>query len=145
MNKDQQIAAIKAGLAALDSAIAQTEAALRTASTPDDIRSLTSTLVDLRSERSRLQAQLDNLEASSVEVQPLGIGASAPKIATKSAASKQEVKALHKQLTGAVTDRSVVDATLKFATGVKHAARRLRSIGESGPNTALAKKRSKQN
>jgi hypothetical protein len=145
MDKDQQIAAIKAGLAALDSAIAQAEAALRTASTPDDIRSLTSTLVDLRSERSRLQAQLDNLEASSVEVQALGINASAPKVAAKSAVSKQEMKALHKQLSGAVTDRSVVDATLKFATGVKQAARRLRSIGESAPNAALAKKRSKQN
>lgn len=66
MSNDQQITAIKNALAAIDTSIAQTEAALRTASNPDDIRSLTSTLVDLRSERSRLQAQLDNLESAQI-------------------------------------------------------------------------------
>lgn len=132
MDKDQQIAAIKIGLAAIDSAIVQTEAALRTASNPDDIRSLTSTLVDLRSERSRLQAQLDDLEAAIVEVQPVaGAPAALASRAAKGSATKADLKVLHKQLDAAITDRSVVDATLKFATGVKERAKRLRMMGDS--------------
>jgi len=132
MDKDQQIAAIKSALAAIDSAIAQAEAALRTASNSDDIRSLTSTLVDLRSERSRLQAQLDDLEAAIVQVEPVGgapvtLAARAPKGSSK----KADLKVLHKQLDAAITDRSVVDATLKFATGVKERAKRLRVMGDS--------------
>src|SRR5436309_15793143 len=72
MDTQDRIDAIKSGLAALDTAIGQTEAALRLAATPDDVRSLTSTLVGLRSERSRLQAQLDALEAANVIVEAPG-------------------------------------------------------------------------
>jgi hypothetical protein len=115
MSNDDQIAAIKSALAAIDSAISQSEAALRTASNPDDIRSLTSNLVDLRSERSRLQSQLDNLEASSTEVQAIG--------------GSNQMKALGKQLDAAITDRSVVRATLKFSGAVKAQAKRLRILG----------------
>ena len=117
MGKQQQIDAIKIGLAALDTAIAQTEAALRTSTIPDDTRSLTSTLVDLRSERSRLQAQLDNLEAANVEVQaPARAAAIAP---------------LQKSLDAALVNRSVVKATLAFAKSVHGQAKQLRSIGDN--------------
>jgi predicted nucleic acid-binding Zn-ribbon protein len=71
MDKDKQIAAIKTALAAIDSEISKAESDLTTATDPDDVRSLSSTLADLRSERSRLQAQLDNLEAADVEVPPV--------------------------------------------------------------------------
>jgi len=64
---DQQIATLRNALTAIASSIAQTEADLRTASSADDIRSLTSSLVDLRAERSRLQAQLDDLESAQVD------------------------------------------------------------------------------
>lgn len=134
MDIRQQIEAIKTGLAALDSAIAQTEAALRTASNPDDLRSLTSALVDLRSERTRLQAQLDNLEAASVEVQTSALATT--------------VTPLHKSLEAALLDRSVVSATLAFAQSVHDQAKRLRSAGAEStetlhqkPKRAPAKKR----
>src|SRR4051794_27135941 len=98
MGNAEQIAAIKSGLAALDMAIVQAEGAIRLAATADDIRSLTSTLVGLRSERSRLQAQLDNLEAASVEVQ-LAMPATA-------------LTKVHASLDAALVDRSIVTATL---------------------------------
>ncbi len=120
--ENDQIQAIKAGLAALDTAISQTESALRAATTPDDTRSLTSTLVDLRSERSRLQTQLDNLEAADVEV---GMAAAA---SPKRTVSKQALKAVHKQLHGALEDRSMVSATLGFSKGVLRDAKKLRGM-----------------
>ncbi len=72
MTKEEQIAGLEVALAAINAQIAQQEAALRAASDPDDIRSITSTLVELRSEQTRLQAQLDNLRAAAVEVSALG-------------------------------------------------------------------------
>lgn len=71
---DDRINEIKDGLAALNDAIAQTEAALRAATTPDDTRSLSSRLVDLRSERSRLETELNNLEAAGIEIREIGAG-----------------------------------------------------------------------
>jgi predicted nucleic acid-binding Zn-ribbon protein len=130
MSDDQQIAAIKTGLAAIDSSIAQTESALRSASTPEDIRSLTSTLVDLRSERSRLQAQLDNLEAGQVVVPPLGTGQQRATSASPRTGSvnKSQLASLHRELGDSITDRSVVNATLKSAQSVLKSAKRLRTI-----------------
>jgi hypothetical protein len=130
MSDEQQIGAIKTGLAAIDSAIVQTESALRSASTPDDIRSLTSTLVDLRSERSRLQAQLDNLEAGQVVVRPLGTGQPSAALASSrtSSVNKSQLASLHRELGDSITDRSVVNATLKSARSVLKSAKRLRTI-----------------
>jgi hypothetical protein len=127
MDNDQQIAAIKSGLAAVDAAIAQTESALRAASNFDDIRSLTSALVDLRSERARLQAQLDNLEAAQVEV--LAPDAAPPAKMTRVMAAKQKkMMALHQELADTLADRTVVDATLKLAAGVHDRAKTLREL-----------------
>lgn len=129
MSDDQQIAAIKTGLAAIDSAIVQTESSLRSASTPEDIRSLTSTLVDLRSERSRLQAQLDNLEAAQVVVPPLGARQPGTSASSRTgSASKSQLASLHRELGDSITDRSVVNATLKSARSVLKSAKRLRTI-----------------
>lgn len=130
MPNEQQIAAIRAALAAIDTAIAQTEAALTRASTQDDILSLTSALVDLRAERARLQFQLANLEAAVVEVQPLG-----------AAASPAEMTKLEKKLTAAVTDRTVVVAALKFATDVTKDAKTVRMIGENPDRPKLPPRR----
>jgi predicted nucleic acid-binding Zn-ribbon protein len=118
MSRQEQIVAIKAALAALNSAIAQTEAALRTAANPDDVRSLNARLVDLRSERSRLQDQLDNLEAAGVKVQAPGFAIAPMK------------NALDKSL----EDRSVVRATLAFGKAVHgHAKKLRRAIGGEAP------------
>jgi hypothetical protein len=143
MGNDQQIATIKNALAAIDTSIAQTEAALRTASNPDDIRSLTSALVDLRSERSRLQAQLDNLESALSTSSPIAGATLAVPSGTPRAASpaKSDLKLLHKQLGDAITDRSVVDATLKVATGVVKNAKRLRMLGDNPAAASLRPKR----
>jgi hypothetical protein len=131
---DQQIAAVKAALAAIESAIAQTEGALHTASTPQDVFALTAALVDLRAERARLQLQLANLEAAAVVVEPLGGAAAigAPARASRGIAPgrKAQMKTLEKQLTTAVTDRSVAVATLAFATDVIDKARSVRMIGD---------------
>jgi hypothetical protein len=117
MDRQERIDAIKTGLAALDTAIAQTESALRAASNPDDIRSLTATLVGLRSERSRLQAQLDELEASAVDVAAPGATAAA-------------ISASLESLDAAITDRSVVKATIEFANRVHDDAKTLRMSGD---------------
>jgi len=143
MGNEQQIAAVKAALAAIESAIAQTEGALRSAATHDDVLALTSALVDLRAERVRLQFQLANLEAAAVVVQPLADAAPAgaarsmaPRSVrrgaarSRSAARDRKLKTLEKQLTTAVTDRTVVVATLNFATDVTKMAKTLRMIGD---------------
>jgi pyruvate/oxaloacetate carboxyltransferase len=125
-NSSDQIAAIKAGLAALDTAISQTQFALSQATTPEDTRSLTSTLVDLRSERSRLQTQLDNLEAADVQVGGPGLDMAASAAALT--ISKKNLKAVHKQLDGAMDDRSMVSATLGFSKNVLTNAKKLRTM-----------------
>jgi hypothetical protein len=127
MDLQQQIAAIKSALGALDVAVAHAESALRGASDIDDIRSLTSALVDLRSERARLQAQLDNLEAAKVEA--LGPDkAPAPK---PDDPRDKKVETLQKQLEGTLEDRTVVNATLKLAAGVHKRAKTLRKLVSS--------------
>jgi hypothetical protein len=144
MTIQEQIAAIRAALTAIESAIAQTEAALRMASTAADVMALTSTLADLRAERARLQFQLANLQAAEVEVTPLAApvararAAAAPRAA--GGPSSAEMKAISKKLTTAVTDRTIVEATLKFATEVKDLAATVRTIGDN-PRRPLPKPR----
>ena len=139
---NDQIKAIKAGLAALDTAISQTEAALRAATTPDDTRSLTSTLVDLRSERSRLQTQLDNLEAANVQVLGLQDETAAEAVPAR-AVSKQDLKAVHTQLEAAIEDRSMVAATIGFSQGVLSDAKKLRTMLAGKDPTQFPVKRAK--
>jgi hypothetical protein len=132
---DQQIAAVRAALAALEATIAQTEAALNTATVPQDIVALRSVLVDLKAERVRLQFQLANLEAAAVEVQPLGAPApeSAPVAGAgarrMSAARRTQVKTLEKAMKSVLADRTVAKATIALANKVMANARKLRAIG----------------
>jgi len=76
MTREQQIAALKAAIDTVDAAIAQTQAALVTA-TAQDKPALRAALVDLQGERARLKSQLLNLEAAAVGVSPLAAGAAA--------------------------------------------------------------------
>jgi hypothetical protein len=129
MGRQEQIDAIKIGLAALDSAIAQASAAMSSASTPDDIRSLSSTLVDLRSERSRLQAQLNNLEAAGAAV-----GAPGPVTA---------VAPLKAKLNAMLTDRATVKAALTLGKTVHGIAKQLRAAIGGVPTEPIVKPRSR--
>ena len=145
----EQIAAVRAALAAIESAIAQTEAALRMAATPDDVLALTSTLIDLRAERVRLQLQLTNLEAAAIVVQPLAREAlesvgGTPAAARRGPATRaREMRSLEKQLKTAVTDRTVVAATLTFATDVMRMAKTVRMIGDDTAPPKAARTRKK--
>ena len=131
---DQQIAAVRAALAALEATIAQTEAALNTATVPQDIVALRSVLVDLKAERARLQFQLANLEAAAVEVQPLGgpatEGVAAGGVRRMSATQRTQVKTLQNAMKSALADRSVAKATIVLANKVMANARKLRAIGD---------------
>jgi hypothetical protein len=135
---EQQIAAIKAALAALDAAIVQTETALLTAPASDK-PSLRATLVGLRAKRTALQFQLDNLEAAAVVVAPLAAttgpapaGTLAPGrtrtgIRTRTAlivATSAESRAAEKRLT-----KRLNLATLRFAADVEAFAKALGAIG----------------
>src|SRR5205085_1262874 len=59
-----------------------------------------------------------------------------PGAAPKGSASKAQVKALRDQLTAAVTDKAMVDATLKFATQVRDLAQTLRMVGDDTTDPA---------
>jgi chromosome segregation ATPase len=128
MNKQQQIEQLKTALAAIDNAISQTQAALASSSTTaDDVRSLRATLIDLQTQRSQVQTDLINLQASDTEVEPL---AAAPP-----AAAVAETEGLHKQLDASITDRTAVAATIQHAATVRDNASRLRAVIAGAPPT----------
>jgi hypothetical protein len=133
----EEIAATKAALVAIDTAIAQAEDSLRTAD-PDRTASLTSMLVDLRAERTRLQFALINADSAAAVVAPVAAvmampvgmaGGAARKTARKpaprSAASKAALKSLHTRLKAAAADQKVADAALAFGKQVRDLARAL--------------------
>ena len=72
MDNSQQIAALRSAITAIDARVAEVQAKLRSAATQEEIDSLTAALADLQAERSRLQAELDNLESAVPEVPALG-------------------------------------------------------------------------
>ena len=72
MNREQRIAEIRADLAAIEVSIANTEAALGTAKTLNEISRLDDELVSLKAKRTGLQMELNNLEAAGVEVKAMG-------------------------------------------------------------------------
>jgi hypothetical protein len=134
MDTQQQIAGLKEALAALDAAIAQTQATLALATTQQDIASLQSSLVELRSERARTQSLLDSLESSAVVVaalaaSPLTVGPATAMIAAPRARggmSAGEMRTLRKDLKTAHAAAPLVKATLGFAGDVTRIARDLR-------------------
>src|SRR5438270_4005483 len=117
----EQIEAIKAGLAALDTAISQTQAALATATNIEDTRALTVRLVDLRSERSRLQTMLNNLEAAGVEVAGMPAAATA-------AVPKERFRSVHQRLATVHEDRTLVKASMGFSGDVLKDATAMRKL-----------------
>jgi hypothetical protein len=133
--------AIRAALAAIDTAIAQAEAALRTAD-PDRTTSLTAMLVELRAQRTQLQFALINEEAAAVVVAPvapppagmagIAAAAAAPRAAAAaplSGTDKSRLKKLRGELTGAATDQAVADVALKFATLVRDLSNTVLLVG----------------
>ncbi len=135
MNMQQQIDRIKNALAAVDNAISQTQLALQSPSTTsDDIRALRSTLIDLQAQRSQLQTDLINLQASQTELSGLtddsseatqSRGTMGPKLTRAQSAN---VDTLHKQLSASIVDRSVVTATIEHATAVTDRVSQLRTL-----------------
>jgi hypothetical protein len=136
LDKQQQIDKIKTTLAAVDNAIAQTQAALQSpATSAGDILALRSTLIDLQAQRSQLATDLINLQASQTEVE--GLVAAAGRSASVSSSesftqmtSEQatEIDSVHRQLEASIVDRSVIQATLDHATAVSDNASRLRHL-----------------
>lgn len=136
MDTAQQIAALKEALAALDAAIVQTQATLALATTQQDIASLQSSLIELRSERNRTQSLLDSLESAAVVVAPLAAGpmagvagaAMARVAAVRGAAAKAggQMRTLRKDLKSSTAATTVVKATVGFADDVTRRARALR-------------------
>jgi hypothetical protein len=144
---DQQIAALRAALAAVESSIVNTQSALNNATIPQDIAALRSILIDLKAERARLQFQLVNLEAAAVEVAPLGVPPTARALTRRGAASTRKpaprraaMRAVEKELMAAVADRTVAQAALALAQRVLASARKLRDSQGEEP-TRIASKR----
>ena len=106
MNRQQRIDAIRKALAAVESAIIQTEGALKMASTSSDVLRLTSQLADLKAQRQSLQFQLANLEAADGEIAPI------------SEESAAKLQALSAEMDNAILDRTVVSATIDFTNAL---------------------------
>jgi chromosome segregation ATPase len=115
MDRQQRIDALRKALASLDTAIAQTRAALRTSADPDEIQRLTSQLADLQAERQSVQFQLSNLEMATGEIADIS-----PDNAAK-------VRALSADLDRAIVTGATVSATLDFANTVLAKASEMRS------------------
>lgn len=129
MDTEQKIDQIKTALAAIDNAIAQTQSALQSPSTSaDDVRALRATLIDLQTQRSQLNTELINLQAS----QQVAAGANAD-IALDadvlprklSAAKTKDLKSIKATLDASIIDRGVIQATLTHGTSVLTTVKRL--------------------
>jgi chaperonin cofactor prefoldin len=105
MDRQARIDTLRKALAAINRAIAQTQAALRTANSDDTLR-LTSQLADLQAERQRLGFELDDLQMAAGE------------IADISPDSAARITALSADLDRVIIANATVSATLDFATTV---------------------------
>ena len=105
MNREQQLDAIRNGLAAVDNAMARVQAQLPFATGPD-LKRLNAQLAALRSRHFNLNMQLANLEAAATTFKPLGDDESA------------RLQALSDALDDAILDRAGVAATIDFAAAV---------------------------
>lgn len=105
MDRQERIATLRKALAAIERAIAQTQAALRTAN-PDDTLRLTSQLADLEAERQGLGFELDNLQMAAGE------------IAAISPDSAAHIRELSADLDRVIVVNATASATLDFASTV---------------------------
>ena len=103
MDRQHRIDALRKALASLGSAIAQTQAAIRTSTDPDEIERLTSQLADLQAERQSVQFQLSNLEMAAGEIAAISVDNAA------------KVRTLSADLDRAIVIGATVSATLDFA------------------------------
>ena len=129
MDTQQAIDQIKTALAAIDNAIAQTQAALQSPSTSaDDVRALRATLIDLQTQRSQLSTELINLEAS--QQSATGTSTDSESVTTRklSLAKTKELRSIKTTLDDSIVDRGVVQATLTHGTGVLTTVKRLKGL-----------------
>ena len=117
MTVEQRIAAITAALAALEHAIAQTEAALNLAMTLNDIARLNQELVTLKAKRTQLQFELINLQAAQTGIAPMGAAVANERVKLTGAQSK-DARALVRKLTKSTDDRRMIEASLLHSSDV---------------------------
>jgi len=130
MNLQERIASTRAALAAIEVSIAQVEAALRMASNLNDVARLNDQLVSLKAQRTQLQLELSNLEASTVRVSAMAADAF-PKVSPD---NRKAARTISKELQRAVSDRRLIDAALSHSNEVLGRVSQLRTI-LSGSNT----------
>jgi prefoldin subunit 5 len=115
MDTQQKIDQIKTALAAIDNAIAQTQSALQSPSTSaDDVRALRATLIDLQTQRSQLNTELINLQASQQVVADVNASTAveANVLPRKlSIAKTKDLKSIKATLDASILDRGVIQAT----------------------------------
>jgi hypothetical protein len=130
MTTQEQIDAIKAGLAAIETAIARAQAALSEATTVDEVARLNNLIVNLKAKRTELQLQLLNLQSAAVAV-------AAPRAAQPRAFTAKESiqgRALTRGLNQAAANQKFVAAALKHATGVSRQVDQLgKLLKRAGP------------
>lgn len=147
MNVQEQIDHVKAALAAVNSAIAQTQAALLNASTVEDMQALQNTLIDLQAERSQLETNLIDLQAAQTEVEPLNSASMQASSAAPLNLSQRQITEVHKlrdSLKTSVVARGVTEATLTHATKVAEDAAKLRTILKSADAASRTKRADKK-
>ncbi len=116
MNLQQMIAAIETTLTGVSVAISQVQAALRSAATLDDVKRLNSQLASLQATEFNRRMQLANLKAA---------GATVPAL---SAEDVQSLNSLAADLDNAIVNRTVVAATVDFATDVLAKAKSIEGL-----------------
>ena len=129
MDTQQKIDQIKTALAAIDNAIAQTQSALQSPSTSaDDVRALRATLIDFQTQRSQLNTELINLQASQQVVADVNASTAveANVLPRKlSIAKTKDLKSIKATLDASILDRGVIQATLTHGTIVLTTVKRL--------------------
>ncbi len=143
MTKDQ----IQQQLAAIESSISSVTAALQQASNVNDVASLNNQLVRLKSERTRLQLMMINLESAAAPAAAPAVAMAAgaapgtamalaphqPRVKLN-AEQKKSVKQISKALQASISDRRLVQAALDHSNDVLKNVHRLNMV-LSGSNS----------
>lgn len=116
MNVQKMIDSIEKSLTGVSVAIAQVTSALRAASTLADVKKLNSQLASLQATEFNLRMRLANLRAA---------GATVPSLTPQEVSS---LKAATAALDSAIVDRTVVAATIAFASTVLSSAKEIEGL-----------------
>ena len=134
MIKQEEIDKLQNAIAALDNQISQVHNALNSPNTTaDQVLALRSAMIQMEAQRSALLSALIDLQASAIESDAMAAAA----------APKKEVESVHEDLKASITDRTIVDATLKQATAVTDNVARLQVL-LAAPKTKKARKKAKR-